>query len=67
MFCNLLILNVYEWLFNEIESNYNICKILNWMECNDEVYILEIFYIKSKFKYECVEVFWFLNRLNFIF
>lgn len=37
------------------------------MECNDEVYTLEIFYTKSKLKYECVETFWSLNRLNFIF
>lgn len=54
-------------LLDKIKNNYNICKTLNWMECNDEVYTLEIFYTKSKLKYECVEAFWFLNRLNFIF
>lgn len=50
-------------LLDKIKNNYNICKT----ECNDEVYTLEIFYTKRKLKYECVEAFWSLNRLNFIF
>lgn len=50
-------------LLDKIKNNHNICKT----ECNDEVYTLEIFYTKSKLKYECVEAFWSLNRLNFIF